>query len=260
MDPTYRVVVRVVLFILRLMRWDPRVTGLQHIPKDGPALIASNHISLVDWIFLGRGVVPINRLIRFMALKEAFDHWLGGPLLRGMRHLPVDRFGLPEDAVAPAVQALRQGELVGIFPEGTMSRSFVPAGARTGAARIAMEAGAPLIPAAVWGSHRILTPRHRRGLLHRGIAVSVRFGQPVPYESDEDPAQVSDRLMSSIRRLVDEVVAEYPQRPRSENDRWWLPAHLGGTAPTVEDSDRRAAASRLRRRGQHPRSREDEAP
>jgi 1-acyl-sn-glycerol-3-phosphate acyltransferase len=250
MDRVYRVVVRLVVFVLRVMRWDPTVTGLELVPREGPALIASNHISLVDWIFLGRGVVPIKRFIRFMAMKEAFEHWLGGPLLRAMRHLPVDRFGSPEQAIAPAVEALRQGELVGIFPEGTMSRSFVPAAARTGAARIAMEAGAPIIPAAVWGSHRILTSKHHRGLFHPGIAVSVRYGSPVPYRPDEDPAVVTERLMVSIGELAQELMAEYPQQPRSEKDRWWLPAHLGGSAPTVEEANRLAEESRLRRKAE----------
>jgi 1-acyl-sn-glycerol-3-phosphate acyltransferase len=250
MDRVYRVVVRLAVFVLRLMRWDPTVTGLEHIPKQGPGLIASNHISLVDWIFVGRGVLPINRLIRFMAMKEAFEHWLGGPLLRAMRHLPVDRYGSPEGAVAPAVEALRQGELVGIFPEGVMSRSFVPAAARTGAARIAMEAGAPLIPAAVWGSHRILSSKRHRGLFRPGIAVSVRYGRPIAYRPDEDPVTVSERLMASIGELIRQLQGEYPQHPRSEKDRWWLPAHLGGTAPTVEESDRRAGERRLRRRAE----------
>jgi 1-acyl-sn-glycerol-3-phosphate acyltransferase len=250
LDRVYRIVVRLAVFVLRLMRWDPTVTGLAHIPRQGPALIASNHISLVDWIFVGRGVVPIGRLIRFMAMKEAFGHWLGGPLLRAMRHLPVDRYGSPEGAIAPAVEALRQGELVGIFPEGVMSRSFVPAAARTGAARIAMEAWAPLIPAAVWGSHRILSTKRHRGLFHPGIAVSVRYGPPVPYRVGEDPVKVSERLMASIGELVRQLQAEYPQQPKSAEDRWWLPAHLGGTAPTVEESDRRASERKLRRQAE----------
>jgi 1-acyl-sn-glycerol-3-phosphate acyltransferase len=247
MDRVYPIVVRLALFVLRVMRWEPRVSGLEHIPKSGPALIASNHISLIDWIFLGAGVVPTGRLIRFMAMKEAFDHWLGGPLLRAMRHLPVDRFGSPEQAVAPAVRALRDGELVGIFPEGTMSRSLVPAEARTGAARIAMEAGAPLVPAVVWGSHRILTANHRRGLLRRGIHVSVRYGPPIGYDPGEDPAAVSRRMMARIRELFDQALAEYPQRPRGPKDGWWLPADRGGSAPTITESKRLAEASRLSR-------------
>jgi 1-acyl-sn-glycerol-3-phosphate acyltransferase len=248
MDRVYGVVVRLALFVLRLMRWEPRVSGLEHVPKDGPALIACNHIGLVDWIFLGRSVLPVGRLVRFMAKKEAFDHWLGGPLLRAMQHLPVDRFGSPEQALAPAVDALRRGELVGIFPEGTISRSLVPAEGRTGAARIAMEAGAPLVPAAVWGSHRILTAKHYRGLVRPGIAVSVRFGPPVGYRPDEDPAVVTHRLMAAIRELFDRAVAEYPQRPGGPRDTWWMPAELGGSAVTVTESNRLADVFRRRRR------------
>jgi hypothetical protein len=77
------------------------------------------------------------------------------------------------------------------------------------------------------------------------------------HEPDEDPAAVSVRLMASIGRLVEELQTEYPQRPRSEKDRWWLPARMGGAAPTIEESDRRAAERRLRRKADRDARRKD---
>jgi 1-acyl-sn-glycerol-3-phosphate acyltransferase len=180
-----------------------------------------------------------------MAMKEAFGHWLGGPLLRGMKHIPVDRESDPGAALRPALRALGGGEIVGIHPEGGMSRSFVPAPGKSGAARLAMESGAPLIPAAVWGSQRILSPGHRPKW-PRGVVVTVGFGAPI--EPGSDAAAVTASLMRSIGELVARAAEEYPQHPRSRADSWWLPAHLGGTAPTVEQGLAMSAAASAKRR------------
>lgn len=245
----YRIVIAIAIRLLRLMRWDLHTSGLEHVPREGPAVLAANHIGFGDFVFIGRAALYRGRLTRFMAKKEAFDHWLTGPILRSMHHIPVDRFGArPEDAIAPAVEALRRGEVVGIHPEGTISRSFVPATGKTGAARIAAASGAPLVPVAIWGSHRILTAGHVRGLLRRHIDVMVRFGPPIELEPGEPPAAVTARLMDRIREMVAEEVADYPQRPSGPGDRWWVPASLGGTAPTVEESARLTEQFRARAR------------
>jgi 1-acyl-sn-glycerol-3-phosphate acyltransferase len=142
-----------------------------------------------------------------------------------------------------------------MFPEGTISRSFVPARGKNGAARMAMTAGAPLIPGAVWGSQRILTKGRPRNL-QRGVPITVSFGEPIPYEPGEDATEVTDRLMARITELVDAAAATYPGKPAGEDDAWWLPAHLGGRAPTVQQAKemaaREAAERRALRRGQPP--------
>jgi 1-acyl-sn-glycerol-3-phosphate acyltransferase len=247
MEPVYRPVIGLVLGVYRAMGWKVTVTGAEHVPTTGGGVIASNHIGYLDFTFIGYGALPRKRLVRFMAKKEVFDHPVSGPLMRGMKHLPVDRFGRPADALAMAVQAMERGELIGMFPEGTISRSFVPAAAKTGAARMAMEAGVPLIPAAVWGSQRILTKGRPRNW-QRGVAISVAYDAPIPYEPDEDPAAVTKRLMEAIEGLVERLQETYPQQPDGEDDRWWLPAHLGGGAPTVAESDEMAARERAERR------------
>jgi len=243
----YPPVIGAALATFRVMGWDVRTTGLGHIPSRGPAVIAANHVGYLDFAFLGLGAHRRSRLIRFMAMKEAFGHWLGGPLLRGMRHIPVDRELDPRDALRLALRALRGGQIVGIHPEGGMSRSFVPAAGKTGAARLAIEGEAPLVPAAVWGSQRILPPG-RRPKWPRDVVITVSFGRPVEAGRGSDPREVTAALMATIGEQVDLASRSYPQRPRNLADRWWVPAHLGGTAPTIEEGLAMSRAASARRR------------
>jgi 1-acyl-sn-glycerol-3-phosphate acyltransferase len=249
----YRPVVVATLATFRVMGWDVRTSGIEHIPARGPAIIAANHIGYLDFAFIGMGAHRRGRLVRFMAMKEAFGHWLGGPLLRGMRHIPVDRERDPQASIELAVRALRAGEVVGIHPEGGMSRSFVPAPGKSGAARMAIESGAPLIPTAVWGSQRILSAGQRRKW-PRDVVVTLSFGEPVETGRAADVQAVTAELMGDIGDQVDLASRTYPQLPRGPADQWWLPAHLGGTAPTVEEGlamSRAASARRRARRAAH---------
>ncbi|MBW3601332.1 MAG: 1-acyl-sn-glycerol-3-phosphate acyltransferase [Actinobacteria bacterium] len=232
--------------MFKAMGWRVHAEGTGHIPSAGPAVIATNHVGYLDFVFVGYGAHPAGRLVRFLAKKEVFDHRVAGPLMRGMGHIPVDRRGRPTAAIQAAADALRAGEVIGMFPESTISPSFVPMAGKTGAARMAMAAGAPLVPGAVWGSQRLLTKGRPRNL-QRGVAITVRFGEPVSYEASEPPSVVTDRLMAAIGALVGAAAEEYPQRPSGPGDRWWLPAHLGGTAPTPEQV-RQDIADQIRRR------------
>jgi hypothetical protein len=119
---------------------------------------------------------------------------------------------------------------------------------------MAMEANAPLIPCAVWGTQRILT-KGRPKNFERKIPISVYLGQPIDYAGDEDPVKVTIKLMEAITELVGKAQAEYPERPK-DGEGWWLPAHLGGDAPTVEDADALAAAERAERRARRDAERE----
>lgn len=255
MEPVYRPVIGFALSLMKVMRWDVRVSGAEHIPVEGPAVIATNHIGYLDFVFVGAAARERRRLVRFMAKAEVFKHRIAGPLMRGMKHIPVDRFGRAGDAIDHAVAALQRGEVIGMFPESTISRSFVPAAGKTGAARMAMRAGAPLIPGAVWGSQRILT-KGRPKNFQRDIHIHVVLGDPVPYEPDDDPEKVTLALMERIEELVDRAARNYTQQPAGPDDRWWRPAHLGGTAPTVEQSlalnAKEAEERRKRREGRSP--------
>ena len=247
MEPVYTPVIGFVLSLFKSLNWKIFIFGEENIPLEGPAVLASNHVGYLDFVFVGFAARKRNRrLVRFMAKKEVFDHKISGPLMRGMKHIPVDRFGARTQAIDDAVVKLKQGELVGMFPEGTISRSFVPRSGKTGAARMAMEAGAPLLPCAVWGSQRILT-KGRQKNFQRNVAISIYVGEPVAYESGEDLTVITERLMGAISDLVKRAEKEYPQEPAGESDRWWLPAHLGGTAPTPEQADAMAVREKEER-------------
>ena len=247
MEPVYTPVIGTALLLFKSMGWDIRVRGTEHIPVTGPAVVATNHIGYLDFTFVGYGVREKGRMLRFLAKQEIFNHPVAGPLMRGMKHVPVDRFGKPTEAFRHAVEALRSGEMIGMFPEATISRSFVPAAGKSGAARMAMDAAAPLIPGAVWGSQRILT-KGRPKNFQRKVVITVDFGAPIEYAPGDDPTDVTKRLMGSIETLVDNAARTYPQQPAGPSDTWWLPAHLGGTAPTIEEADAMAAEERAARR------------
>jgi 1-acyl-sn-glycerol-3-phosphate acyltransferase len=248
-NPTYTIVIGIVLTVFKLLRWDVRVSGVEHVPVQGGAVVATNHVGHLDFVFSGYGVRQQRgkRRLRFVAKREVFDNTFAGPLMRAMGHIPVDRGGQTEHAMRDAIAALEGGDMVGMFPEGTISRSFVPLGGRPGAVRMAMGAGVPLIPGAVWGTQRIST-KDRKPRAAFGNVVTVVFGPPIAYEADEDPVQVHARLMAAIGDLVTGLQDSYPQRPASPDDAWWQPTHLGGTAPTVEEAERRAAEDAAARR------------
>jgi 1-acyl-sn-glycerol-3-phosphate acyltransferase len=230
-DYVYRPVIRTALTLFRLLGFRFDLRGIDNIPLTGGAVLASNHVSYFDFMFVGLAAHRRKkRLVRFMAKKAVFDHRISGPLMRGMHHIPVDR-SAGAAAYKHAVAALAAGELVGVFPESTISRSYVPRPIKAGAARMAIEAGVPLIPVAVWGGHRVWTVG-RKPVRRRRVAVSVWIDEPMQIEPGETATEVTQRLAVRLRELVDKVLAEYPDRA-AEGDDWWLPAHVGGGAPTA---------------------------
>lgn len=223
---------------MKVMGYDVRVTGEQNIPASGAAIIASNHIGYLDFVFTGYAANQRKRRARFLAKREIWNNKVAKVLMNGMRHIPVDRDKDPKKAYAEAIAALGRGEIIGMFPESTISPSFVPRAGKTGSARLAQSVGAPLIPAAVWGTQRILT-KGRPKNLQRGLAIIVNVGEPIQTDPDDDPRGLTDELMLSIGHLLKQAQDSYPQQPANDTDRWWLPAHLGGTAPTPEEVEER---------------------
>lgn len=231
---------------MKVMGYDVRVTGEENIPASGPAIIASNHIGYLDFVFTGFAANKRKRRARFLAKREIWNNKVAKVLMNGMRHIPVDRDKDPKKAYAEAIAALGRGEIIGMFPESTISPSFVPRAGKTGSARLAQSVGAPLIPAAVWGTQRILT-KGRPKNLERGLAIVVNVGEAIQTDPDDDPRALTDELMLSIGHLLKQAQDSYPQQPANDADRWWLPAHLGGTAPTPEEVE-----DRLRGPGRKP--------
>ena len=169
-----------------------------------------------------------------MAKSSVFDHWFAGPLMRAMKHIPVDR-AAGTAAFETSVQALREGQVVGIFPEATISRSFTVKNLKAGVARMAIDAQVPIVPAAVWGGQRVATKGHKV-TLRRGVAVTVLLGEPLVPLPGEKVQQLLRRTKAAMEALLEDAQQTYPQQPAGPDDRWWLPAHLGGTAPTPEEA------------------------
>src|SRR3954468_9407734 len=228
-DRPYRLVIRLALIIFRLFRFRFDVRGAEHVPAHGGAIICSNHVSFFDFTFLGLGALPRRRLVRFMAKAGIFSHWFAGRFMRAMRHIPVDRKA-GAAAFEAAVRALKDGEVIGVFPEATISTSFMVKDLKAGAARMAVDAGVPIVPAAVWGGQRIATKG--RTQLRRGVAITVVLGEPLVPGPGEKVQPLLRRTRAAIEELVAEAQRTYPQQPAGPDDRWWLPAALGGTAQT----------------------------
>jgi 1-acyl-sn-glycerol-3-phosphate acyltransferase len=231
-DRPYRFIIRLALIVFRLFRFRFDVRGSEHVPTTGGAIICSNHVSFFDFTFLGLGALPQHRLVRFMAKSAVFDHWFAGRFMRAMQHIPVDRQA-GAAAFESAVRALKDGKVVGVFPEATISTSFTVKDLKAGVARMAVQSGAPIIPAAVWGGHRVATKGHKVDL-RRDVAVTVVLGEPIVAEPGEKAQSLLRRTKAAMELLLDEAQRTYPDQPAGPDDRWWLPAHLGGTAPTPE--------------------------
>ncbi|MGX7823523.1 lysophospholipid acyltransferase family protein [Actinokineospora sp. 24-640] len=211
------------------------IRGAEHIPATGGAVIACNHVSYLDFLFCGMGAQPARRLVRFMAKRQIFANRVAGPLMRGMHHISVDR-GAGAQSYQAALDALRSGEVVGVFPEATISRSFTVKDIKTGAVRMAAEAGVPLVPMALWGTQRLWTKGRKRELTKRHVPVTILAGEPTRPTVDDDHDMLTKDLRTRMSALLDTVQRAYPDEPAGDGDRWWLPAHLGGTAPTPEEA------------------------
>ncbi len=161
------------------------VSGEEHVPRTGGAVMAINHTGYLDFTFAGLPARKHRRLVRFMAKDVTFKHPVSGPLMRGMHHIPVNREA-GAAAYDAAVQALRAGEIVGVFPETTMSPSFELLPFKQGAARMAQQAGVPILPTVIWGSQRVLTYGRRRPVSLKTIPLSVDVGAPVVVAPDEE--------------------------------------------------------------------------
>jgi len=245
-EPTYTPVVALTRSVFRALGIRFTISGQEHVPRTGGAVMAINHVGYLDFTFAGLAARKHKRLVRFMAKKEVFDHKVSGPLMRGMKHIPVDRYGVGGDSYQQAVKALTSGEIVGVFPEATISTSYELKDFKSGAARMAMAAGVPLLPTVVWGSQRIMTKGRKRDLT-RGTPLRIVVGQPFTPDPAGDPVAVTADLKARMSVLLEEAIATYPGAPRSAEDTWWIPARLGGTAPTLEQAATRAAEVHARR-------------
>ena len=245
-DITYPPIVVAAKTAFKVLGLDIRLTGSEHIPRTGGVVLAFNHISYIDFILGGVAAQPAKRLVRFMAKRELFDHRISGPLMRSLHHIEVDR----DDGTKSydvALDYLAAGEVVALFPEATISRSFELKDFKTGTVRMAAKAGVPLIPVIIWGTQRIYTKDHPRDF-SRGKVITLSVGAPVEV-SGTDPMGDNARLRGDMVTLLDRAIRDYPQH---EDGAWWVPRSYGGSAPsreeaaTIERAEARARAERRR--------------
>ena len=233
-EPIYGVAIGAGRTLFGALGIRPTVTGGANLPDTGGAVLAITHFgymdfALVEWMMWKRN----RRHIRFLAQKGAFDKPGVGFVLRGMRHISVD-MKAGADAYRLAVQALRDGEVLGVFPEGGVSASFEVRELKSGAVRMAAEAGVHVIPVAVWGGQRLLTKSAGSTLREKfGLPVGFAVGTPFSPSPSDDASAVTLDLQHQLQSLVSSLQDRYPV---DGTGAWWQPARLGGAAPTPADA------------------------
>jgi 1-acyl-sn-glycerol-3-phosphate acyltransferase len=234
MEPVYASVIAFARGLFALQGLRCTITGAENVPTTGGAVMAINHTGYLDFALAGMAARPSGRLVRFMAKEQVFRHRISGPLMRGMHHIPVDREAGAASYRA-AVGALKAGEIVGVFPEATISRSFELKEFKNGAVRMAAAAGVPLLPTVIWGSQRIWTKGHPKRLGRTRTPILLSVGTPIPVSRRDDPELVLLTLRKAMTELLHAAQEAYP--PLTGDDLKFLPARLGGTAPTPEQAE-----------------------
>jgi 1-acyl-sn-glycerol-3-phosphate acyltransferase len=230
-DPVYRPIILGARSLFTGLGLTFDIVGADNIPRTGGAILAINHTSYLDFALAGIPADRVgHRLVRFMAKDGIFKHPVAGPLMRGMKHIPVDREA-GSAAFRDAVTALKAGELVGVFPEATMSRSFEIKEIKNGAVRMARAANVPLIPMIVFGGQRILS--YDRKDFSRGKPICITVGEALDNPRGSDADEVTEQLHARLVSLLDETIDRYPDRPEGA---WWIPKRRGGSAPTIEEA------------------------
>lgn len=197
-----------------------RFEGLEHIPPEGPVLVACNHISYLDPLAHAYMLLKASRRPRFLTKSELYGNWVLGRLLRGTRQIKVERGSGSMAPVEEAKGALRDGEVVMVYPEATITRNpdYMPMEGKTGIARLTLATEVPVLPMAVWGSQYVWQ-RQGAGSLKFGRPIWVKAGAPVDFSQfdteKDDPAtlrKITDAVMDELTRLVTDLRARYPKR------------------------------------------------
>jgi 1-acyl-sn-glycerol-3-phosphate acyltransferase len=212
--------------VLKLI-FRPWAEGTENVPKEGAIILASNHLSYSDWLFMPL-VIP--RRVTFVAKAEYFEGsgikgWLQKTFFSGAGQVPIDRTSgsAAAGAIKTQLRLLSQGEVCGIYPEGTRSHDGKLYRGRTGVARLALEAGVPVIPLAVIGTNVVAPPGKIFGKFARP---GVRFGKPLDfsrYEGMQDDRYIlraiTDEIMYEIMRLSGQEYVDLYAQDSKKRDR-----------------------------------------
>lgn len=210
--------------------WRPWVEGLENVPEEGPVILCPNHLSFMDSLFMP---LMVPRRVVFLGKSDYFDKWYISWFFRSVGVIPVRREGgeAGEAALKAGVEQLQNGLAVAIYPEGTRSPDGKLYRGKTGAARMALRAGCPIIPIGLIGTYDV-QPHNKKLPRFRGIRVGVRFGRPLEfsrYEGKED-----DRFV--LRSITDEILYELMLLTGQE--------YVDEYAAKVKDQMKKAAAER----------------
>lgn len=222
--------------------------GLENIPDRGGAVVAINHTSYLDWMPAALAAYQRHRRLRFMIKQEMTEVKFVNFLIKHTGTIPVDRKA-GAGAYSIAVERLRAGELVAVYPEATISRSFELKEFKTGAARMAIDAQVPIIPLIVWGAHRRWTKDHPRTLGRAKIPFTVMVGAPLP---PSDTVAQTDAAMREAMTALLHTAQESYEHPEGA---YWVPRRLGGSAPTLEQAKARDEAELAERARREQRAR-----
>ena len=220
MEPWYRAAELALVTPFQLWfnwRWE----GLERVPPEGPAIIAGNHLSYLDPFAHGLFVVRAGRRPRFLAKQELFDAPFVGTVLRGAHQISVQRGTGDRSPIDDAARAVGRGEVVVIYPEGTTTTTnedFSPGRGKTGAVRLSIATGVPILPVATWGGQFVWRKSGRQSLAF-GRPIWVAAGEPFDPtkrrggERDARALRAStDDLMAELAALVDDLRDRYPAR------------------------------------------------
>ena len=244
MEPVYTPVIWIARALFAAEGLKFTISGAENIPTSGGAVLMSNHLSYFDFAYTGLAVLPSKRLVRFMAKDDVFRHKISGPLMRGMHHIPVDRTA-GAASFREAVNALRAGEIVGVFPEATISRSFELKAFKSGAVRMAQAAQVPVLPMIIWGSQRVWTKGHPKRLGRTNVPITLSIGEPIVARREDDAEDLNLQLRAAMTDLLHAAQEAYPAVPSDELK--YMPVRLGGTAPTLEQATALDEEEALRR-------------
>ena len=209
MEPTYLLAKAIIKPWMGMwLRWT--IEGDERIPQDGPAILAFNHIAFLDPFAAAYVVDRVGRRPRFLAKSELFQDKRVAWILKGAGQIEVRR-GTRDAPMAldHAVTALKKGEIIVVFPEGTITTDpdLRPMEAKTGAACLALASGAPLIPCAVWGTANIWPKDYAKHWWPPKQDVLVRIGEPMPVSGDPDSPESWRSLSADIMERINVLVA-----------------------------------------------------
>jgi 1-acyl-sn-glycerol-3-phosphate acyltransferase len=246
MEPVFRAIEIATKVVIPATGTKITFGGLENIPSTGAAVIAINHTSYIDFLPAALAAHYRHRRLRFMIKTEMQDVKVVRFLIKHTGTIPVDRRA-GAGAYAVAVERLRAGELVGVYPEATISRSFELKEFKTGAARRAREAQVPIVPLIVWGAQRMWTKDHPRNLGRKKIPITVAVGSQLYALESVD--QTNAAMREAMNTLLRKVQDEYPH-PQGA---YWVPRRLGGSAPTMDEAkvlEEKELAERARKRAE----------